>query len=244
MLQIFDHKARATIQTGSEPCLQQQSGIAFKPAQRVVHVLVVAAVKQRELLLAMRRIIRAIQIQNQFLGLSSASKSVLAKPVQTDFAQTRNAGPIDVILESRYCRLRSQHIRSFTRDRLKRRIVFQSICIVGIFVSRDDLIRPLTDQRQHVVLDVALIPFVCDPRCNIRRQSQLMIELPNQHQSRVGGDRSTVEINPKFWLESKCELTDNFLGHRHSPSQIHSRFDNANVAWTYEQTMAFSRPNL
>ena len=96
----------------------------------------------------------------------------------------------------------------------------------------------------HVVPDIALIPIICDSRCNIRRQPQLMIELPNQHQSCVAGNRSTIEINAKFWLESKCELTDNLFGHRRSPSQIHSRLDNANVARTYERAMAISHPNL
>jgi hypothetical protein len=94
------------------------------------------------------------------------------------------------------------------------------------------------------VRNVALIAIIRNARRHVRCQTESVIELANQGQSGIAGDRSAFKVDTKFWLESKSELFDNLFGHRHSPSQLHSRLENANVTWTSEQTMAFLRPNL
>ena len=48
--------------------------------------------------------------------------------------------------------------------------------IIGIFVSRNDLIRPLPDQCHHVVRNITLIPIIRDARRHIGRQSKTVIE--------------------------------------------------------------------
>jgi hypothetical protein len=63
--QLVDDPGRTRIPPGTQPRPQQESGAAFEPDERVVHVLVVPAMKQRELLRPVGRIIGAVEIENE-----------------------------------------------------------------------------------------------------------------------------------------------------------------------------------
>jgi hypothetical protein len=92
------------------------------------------------------------------------------------------------------------YLTRFTGNRLKRGIVLQTIRIIGVFVSRNDLIATLSNQRQHVVFDVTLIPVIGDSTRHIRSQFEPMIELADQHQAGIARQRPAIKINAKFCL--------------------------------------------
>jgi hypothetical protein len=67
--ELVNHPGRARIPAGSQACAEQQAGAAFEPDERVIHVLVVKTMKERELLGPVRRIIRAVEIEDEIGGM-------------------------------------------------------------------------------------------------------------------------------------------------------------------------------
>jgi len=62
LLQFLNDTGRTRIASRPQATPQQQARASLKPEQRMVQVLVVPAVKERELLCPVRRIVRAVQI--------------------------------------------------------------------------------------------------------------------------------------------------------------------------------------
>ena len=63
--QLVDDAGRTRVAPGPQAGSQQESGTAFEPQQRVLHMLVVPPVKERQLLRPVRRVVRAVQIENE-----------------------------------------------------------------------------------------------------------------------------------------------------------------------------------
>jgi hypothetical protein len=67
--ELVDDSRRTRIPPGTQPGPQQEAGASFEPDQRVIHVLVVPAMKERELLRPVRGIVRAIEIEDEIGGV-------------------------------------------------------------------------------------------------------------------------------------------------------------------------------
>ena len=103
---------------GRKPRAQQQSGAAFEPDERVIHVLVVMAVKERQLLRPMGRIVRAVEIEHEIGGMLVGPVGVRTEPVDADAGQAMNRGPLDRILQPRERGLRPERRASIAAPRL------------------------------------------------------------------------------------------------------------------------------
>ena len=106
--QLVDDPRRARIPAGTQPRPQQQAGAAFEPDERVIHVLVVEAMKERELLRPVRRIVRAVEIEDEIGRMLVGPVGVGAEPVDAGARQALNRRPLDRILQPRERRLRAE----------------------------------------------------------------------------------------------------------------------------------------
>ena len=88
--EFVDDAGRTRIPTGTQPRPQQQAGAAFEPDERVIHVLVVPAMKERELLRPVGRIIRAVEIEDEIGRMLVGPVGVGAEPVDAGARQALN----------------------------------------------------------------------------------------------------------------------------------------------------------
>jgi hypothetical protein len=74
----------------------------------------------------------------------------------------------------------------------------KSIGIVDVLAPGDDLIDPLADKRVYLLRDVARVAGVGDAADHVGTETELLIELPNQHQARIGRECACGEIDDEF----------------------------------------------
>jgi hypothetical protein len=214
--QLIDDSGRACISPGTQPRPQQEAGAAFEPHERVIHVLVVPAVKQRELLRPVRWIIRAVEIENEICGVLVGPVRVGAEPVDAGSRETLNRRPVDRIFQARERRLRSERRAAIGRHDLECRIVSKPVRVVDVLVARDDLIQPLANERIQLVRDVTRIARVGDPPDHIGAEPELLIKFANEQQAGIGSEGAAGEIDDEFWLESEAKLAITLCSHRTS----------------------------
>jgi hypothetical protein len=218
------HDERGTrIATGPQARPQQQPRAAFEPDQRVIHMLVVPAVKERELLGPMGRIIGAVEIEHEVGWMLVRPIPVRTEPVDADAGQAVNLGPRDRVLQSRERRLRAKRRASIARHDLKGGIVPQAVRVVDVLVARRNLVEALAQQRGDIVGDVPSIPCVNDSVAHVGGEAQLLVEFSDQQQTRIGRERPTGEVDDEFWLESEPKLAITLCSHRTSSVGIPSR---------------------
>jgi hypothetical protein len=115
-------------------------------------------------------------------------------------------------------------------DELKRRIAAQPRGVVRVFVAGRELIQALSQQRRRLVGDVPPVAAVFHTRAHVRRESQDVVEVAQQHQAGIRGQLSAREIDDKFWLETKAKLRITLCSHRSSSSRDLSGLSTAKVA--------------
>ena len=211
------------IPAGAQAGPQQQAGASFKPAERMIHMLVVAAVEQRQLLRAVGRVVGAVEIQDQIRRMRIRPVRVLAEPLDADGGEPLDAGPLHGVLEARQRRLRSQRGAAIAGDHLEGRVMPQPVRIVDVFVPRGDLVEPLADKRGHLVRDVPRIAPVRDTADHLVGEPTLLVKFAHQEQAGIGRERAAREIDDKFRLESKAKLRITVCSHRTSSVGIPSR---------------------
>jgi hypothetical protein len=214
--EFVDDPRRARIPAGTQPRAQEQAGAAFEPDERVIHVLVVPPMKERELLRPMRRVIRAVEIEDEIRGVLVGSVGIGAEPVNASAREALDRGPVDRILQPRERRLRSECREAIGRDHLERRIMPQPIGVVDIFVSGDDLIQPLTDERVEIVRNVARVPSVGNPADHVGAEPELLVEFSDEQQAGIRREGAAGKIDDKFGLESEAKLAITLCSHRTS----------------------------
>jgi len=220
MPKIVHDTRRARIATGAQPRAQQQAGAALEPDQRVIHVLVVPAVKERELLRPVRRIIGAVEIEDEIGRMLVGPVRVGAEPVDARPTEALNRRPVEAVLQSRERRLRAERRASIGRDDLKRRVVSEPVGIVDVLVPCGDLIQPLANERVQLVGDVAGIARVGDPADHIRAEPELLVEFSNEQQSGIRRERAAGKIDDEFSLESEAKLAITLCSHRTSSAGV------------------------
>ena len=142
------HDERGTrIATGPQARAQQQSRAALEPDERVIHVLVVMAVKERQLLRAMGRIVRTVEIEHEIGGMLVGPVGIRTEPVDADAGQAMNRGPLDRILQPRERGLRPERRAAIAGHDLERGIVPQPVGIVDVLIPGRDLVEALPQQR-------------------------------------------------------------------------------------------------
>src|SRR5712691_7791835 len=223
MPEVVHHTRGTRIPPGSQPRAQQQARTPFEPDQRVIHVLVVPAMKERELLGPVRRVIGAVEIEHEIGRVLVGPVGVRAEPVDAGTGEALNRGPVDRVLQAREGRLRAERRAAIGRDGLKGRVVSEPVGIVDVLVPCGDLIQPLADERIQFMNDVARVSRVGDAADHITAEAELLIEFSNEQQSGIRRERAAGKIDDEFWLESEAKLAITLCSHRSSSVGIPSR---------------------
>src|SRR6188474_2031719 len=132
--------------------------------------------------------------------------------------QQPDAIPVYSVLKARYRWLRGKLALLTAHHRAHCRILAQAGCVVGVLVAGGDLVDPLPQESKNRVLDIALIAPIGNQLFKLRRQADTLIKLAQHHQAGIGSDRSTVEIQLQFALESEPRSRMTFCSHRHPSS--------------------------
>jgi hypothetical protein len=191
----------------------------------MIHVLVVPAMKERQLLRAVRRVIGAVEIEHEIRGVLIGPIGVGAEPVDSGAREALNRGPLDRVLQPRERRLRPQGRAAIPGDHLERRILTEPVGVVDVFVACGDLIQPLADERVQLVRDVAPVARVGEAAHHIRTEAELPVERSHEQQAGIRRERAPREIDDEFRLESKAKLRITVCSHRPSLVAIPSRLE-------------------
>jgi hypothetical protein len=124
----------------------------------MVHVLVVGAVEETELLLAVRGIVGGIDIQQNLAALADLPATETNELLQERIVQMHQAARGRCVFPAAESRLRAERLSQFLiGDDLQGGIMAQAVGIVGVLVAGDDFLDALPQQRPRVVPD-ALLP--------------------------------------------------------------------------------------
>src|SRR6516162_11148473 len=134
---------RAPTQSSS----QQTTRVALEDQQGVIHVLVVAAVEEAQLLLSVGRIVGGIDIEQDLSSFPNLFPADLHKPIEQSILHMQEVTRRGRVLPTAEGGLGSQRCtQRLIGQNLKRRIVAKPIRVVGVLVARDDLVQALAKQ--------------------------------------------------------------------------------------------------
>ena len=148
------------------------------------------AVVLGSLLLAMYGTLRAVQIQDETLGLRMGHRRRDPRGIQ-------RRQPFPVALGREYLRLKASHriprcclpiTRSSTHHQAQGWVPSKTVGIIGVGIPRQPTVDRLPDQRRQLVLDVASRPLLRQKLIGHIRQPELLIQLAVRQQSRIAGD--------------------------------------------------------
>ena len=203
----------------AKPRSQQHSGPTLEDEQRVIHPRVVVPVEEGELLLSVRRIPARVDVEDELVGRitmpSIDGAADAAKPLEPFALQQPDRIPVGGVFQPRDRRLRPERSIDPVNHGSHRRVVPQEGRIVRVLVAGRDLVDPLSHEIDDRVADVTRIAPVRDELSDPAGEVELLIELAQQHQPRVTGDLSTLEINDDLPLESEPRSTMTPCSHRH-----------------------------
>ena len=171
-----DASVRAGI-AGTQAGRQQAAGVALEDQHGVIHVLVVSAVEEAELLVAVGGIVGGIEIEEDLAGLQDFAAA------QTNELPTESVAEADKIASGRRVFPAAQSGLGAEReaeflvgDDLQQRVMAQAVGIVGIFVTGNDLIQTLPQQGERVVLNAILISRIAQRHRPVLGQMMALIE--------------------------------------------------------------------
>jgi len=167
-----------------------QQLIAAKHVKRQIAVVVVIAVEEALLLIAVDWHVSRIEVENQLLRRRFVRSDELAD----EFALNR-PGQLGrgAVLEAAQGRRRGRRFAA-TERRLQCRIVPPALVVIQVFMTLHDFVNTLSQQIQCAVLNEFRIAVIRQQRCNAGKQSKMVVDLSKQKQSSIAGDVATVEI--------------------------------------------------
>ena len=217
--ELWDESFRISGCSPAQPGGKQMSRVALEDEQGMVHVSVVLAVKQRQLLMTVGGIVRRVCVQEDLLSRPQAQfGSVTHKPLKGKLPHAADVGPTDRVLQTRESRLSGQRFPRSLRMNysLESGIESQEIGIDGVLVARGDLIYPLLKKSTYVMQNIAAIPGVVEQRVQRLGQSQPVIQLPENQKPGVCGHGAAPEIHRNFGLKPEGQLCTTVCSHRSS----------------------------
>jgi len=131
----------------SESGCQQTSAVALEDQHGVIHVLVIGAVEEAELLAAMSGIVGGVNVQQDLTTFADLLAAETNELFQQSVVQAYQIAARRCILPAAESRLGAERLSQFLiGDDLQERIVAQAVGVVGIFVSGNDLVDALPQQ--------------------------------------------------------------------------------------------------
>ena len=174
---------------------QQASAVALEDQHGVIHVLAVSAVEEAELLLAMSRIVGGIDIEQNLAALADLVATETDELLAEQVVDVHQIASGRRVLPAAERGLRTERVAEFViGDDLQHRIVAQTIGVVGVFVSGDDLVDALPQQGQRIMAHAVVLPRIAEPRGPVAGQMMALIEGAQRQQTGVAGDLAAGKI--------------------------------------------------
>ena len=199
----FFNRPGCRIQIGA-PQRGHQQVAAAEHVERQIAVAIVIAVEEPSFLLAMQRIIRCIEVEND---LPWRTRMRLEEQIDKQLADRRRI-VADLVIARRFELAQLQPVerrfpghrgtflaprRELARQHRHHRIVAQLIMIVEILVAQRDRIHPLADQRPHRVLDQLRTARVAKARRKSIHHSDRSIRCSQQQRSGVRRHQAAIK---------------------------------------------------
>lgn len=195
----------------------------------MVHVAVVVAVEEAQLPLAVSGIGGRVDIQHDLLP-GGVRRAMSTEPLQAQPLQTADRFPGRGVLQARERRLRGPRPIRPVHHRAQGRVVAQEGGIVGVLVAGRDLVDALAQKIKRRMLDVARVALVAQQPLESGRQPQALVELAQQDQSGLAGDRASLKVEHQPGLESEAKLGMTLRSRRPPPPSADAAFDTASIA--------------
>ena len=200
-LELFD-AARAGVLIGlAQP--HAEDLVAREDVQRQVAVVVVVAVEETSLLLAVQRRIGGVQIDDDpGRGLRARlHKQLDQQPVDGGgivadlLVAVRGGAGLRRAFQAAQRALAGQRRTglALAGQQTHQRIVAQLVVVVEIGVAQGQRIDALRDHFGHLVGDESRIPEVPEAARQARQQANAPVDLPQQQRAGVGSDRAAVK---------------------------------------------------
>ena len=173
----------------------------------VIHVLVIGAIEEAKLLLAMGRIVDRVDIQQDLALPAHQLTTDTDENLQQGVVQPYPIAGRRRILPAAEGGLGAEPVAQLLiGDDLQQRVVAQAVGVVDIFVAGHDLIDALPQQKQRVVPDAILLTRITEPLSQVASQVMALIEGAQRQQTGVAGDLSPGKIgaNGLMAVEGEC----------------------------------------
>jgi hypothetical protein len=199
---------------------QQASGVALEDQHRMIHVLAVSAVEEAELLLAVGRIVGGIEIEQDLAPLADLLAAEADELLPQGIVQAHQIVGRRRVLPAAESGLGSERVSQWLiGDDLQEGIVAQPVGVVGVFVSGDDLVEALPQQRQRVVLNAIAVPRIAEQLGQITGQTMALIKSPQGQKTGITGDLTARKIGADRLIpvEEEAELWSTISHFTHPP---------------------------
>jgi hypothetical protein len=163
----------ATAQTGR----QQTTGVSLEDQQRVIHVLVVGAIEEAQLLLSVGGIVGGIDIEQDFAALPNLLAAQANESIEPAIVSANQFAGRGRVFPATQSGLRTQRLaQRMIGEQLEGGIMAETISIIGILVAGHDLVHPLPQQRQAGVPNPAALSGIAEMLSEFPRESMALIE--------------------------------------------------------------------
>ncbi len=174
---------------------QQASGVALEDQHGVIHVLAVSAVEEAELLLAVGGIVGGIEIEQDLAALADLVAAEADELLAQQVVRAHQIAGGRRVLPAAERGLGAERVAQFLiGDDLQQGIVAQTIGVVGVFVSGDDLIDALPQQRQRIVAHAVVLTRIAEAFGPVAGQMMALIEGAQRQQTGIAGDLAAGKI--------------------------------------------------
>jgi hypothetical protein len=182
----LEHRRRTT-RCGRIARAQQRrdhlAALAIEDDHRMKHVLVVVAVEDGQLLLAVRRVVGAVDVEHDERRRRVERVDVRLLELSAQPVQLASG---DGVFQARQGWLGRQRLVPSAARLLKHRIVAQPVSVVAVFVAERDLVDTLAKLLDPVVTPTTGIALVVDQPRERAGQADPVVEVSQEQRSAVG----------------------------------------------------------
>jgi len=186
---------------GRSPASQGKAVLAVENQERVIHVLLVMAVEEAELLPAVGGFVGGVRVQDDDLAGDGRGFEIEAQQPVGEAAQVLGGHPV---LKPGQRRLRGQVVGSLrgpARHDLVSRVLGQGGGVVVVLVTQGDGEQTLANQGKEIVPNLAGIPRVMQTGSRRLGDPVALVHLPEQQAAGVRGDPAPGKIGHDFLVK-------------------------------------------
>jgi len=181
---------------------------AIKDQKGMVHVLVIIAMKEAQLLMPVGGIIGRIDVKNDHISRTRMGLKIQRKEPVTETPQVPPSDPVFKTTKRGLGGKIPRCLRKSSRRNLQSRITAKGRRIVGVLIAHGNGEDPLPQQGPQLMNDSTRIPRVIQRLGHGLGQPMTLVKLSEKQTAGVGGDPATLKISDDFFSKktSKMEL--------------------------------------